>query len=362
LISKKKKILFFGELPPISIHGASISNEINLRMLEDSFFITKVIEIYSIKNHSSGYITKVFFFVRSYLKFIQKSFTKKYGFFYGVVYLSTFGILKNIFVVFIFKITNPKGEIILHFHRSDFKDFLKKKINKCFYTILDFFVDKFILLSESQKNDFNSKNNKYFVLKNTIQNEYYFSKTEQKYAKSYGYLKLIYLGNYIREKGIIELIKAVIKVNKEYVKFELNLFGDFASENLKKEVLSLIDRLDFIRINGPINDENKFLKLYESDLLLLPSYNEGLPLVLLESMSIGLPVIISNIGYIQDALGEDYPLYCEAKSVNSIVQNLNKYYDLGDKLELNFYMLEKYKKYSHESHYNELIKIFSFEN
>lgn len=362
MISKKKKILFFGELPPTSIHGASISNEINLRMLANNYFISKVVEIYSIKNHSSGYIIKVFFFISSYLKFIQKSVAKKFDFFYGVVYLSTFGILKNIFVVLIFKITNPKGEIILHFHRSDFKDFQKKKINKFLYYILDLLVDKFILLSESQKDDYNLKKNKYFVLKNTIQNEYNFTKTKQKSLEKNNCIKLIYLGNYIKEKGIIELVKAVIEVNNNDIKFELNLFGNFASEKLKKEVLTLIDGFGFIKINGPIYDNNKFLKLSESDLLVLPSYNEGLPLVLLESMSIGLPVIISNVGYIQDALGEDYPLYCEAKNVYSILQNLNKYYDLENKLELNMYMLKKYKKYSHESHYNELLKIFNFEN
>jgi glycosyltransferase involved in cell wall biosynthesis len=362
LTSKKKKILFFGELPPTSIHGASISNEINLRMLEDSYFITKVIEIYSIKNHSSGYIIKVLFFIRSYLKFIQKSFINKFDFFYGVVYLSTFGILKNVLIVLIFKITNPKGEIILHFHRSDFKYFQKKKINKFLYNILGFFADKFILLSESQKEDFIFKKNKYFVLQNTIQNECTFSKIKQIDTKENGCLKLIYLGNYIKEKGIIELVKAVIKANNIDLKFELNLFGIFASENLRREVLTLIDGIEFIKLNGPIYDENKFLKLVESDLLVLPSYNEGLPIVLLESMSVGLPVLISNVGYIQDVLGEDYPLYCEAKSVNSILQNLNKYYELENKLDLNLYMFKKYKNYSHENHFNELLKIFSFEN
>jgi hypothetical protein len=42
---------------------------------------------------------------------------------------------------------------------------------------------------------------RYFVLKNTIQNEYNFTKTKQKSFEKNNYIKLIYLGNYIKEKG-----------------------------------------------------------------------------------------------------------------------------------------------------------------
>lgn len=359
----KKKILFFGELPPFTIHGVSISNEINLKMLEEEYDVTVVCEIYSLKNHNSGYLTKFFLFIKSYLIFIKKNFQNKYNFFYGVIYLSTLGILKNISVILLFKLFNIKSKIILHFHRSDYNIFIKKKVNKILFDFLNIFIDKYILLSKSQINDFDNKiKNKVAVLNNTINVEFDFPIKSLNY-KSNKNFKLIYVGNYIKEKGIIELINAVISLNNKFAfKIELEMYGVFASNNLKYIVDSLTNNVDFININGPIYDYEKFLKIHESDLLVLPSYNEGLPLVLLESMSVGTPVIISNVGYINDVLGENYPLYCQPKSVSSIIDIINTYIEFQQKINFSELISENYKQYSRENHRIKLLKIFSFEN
>jgi glycosyltransferase involved in cell wall biosynthesis len=360
-MKKRKSILFFGELPPLTVHGASISNEINLKMLDENFNIKKVIETYNIKNHSSGYVAKASFFLKSILIFIKENCLDQFHIYYGVIYLSPLGILKNYLLVAIFKLTNPRGKVILHFHRSDFNQFVENKFNSLIFYCLDFLTDRYILLSDSQINDFSNNKNKCFVLYNTIQSEVSFFNKDETFINDS--IKLIYLGNYIKEKGIVELVKAVIEANKKFnSRFELNMYGVFASENLKKEVFLLTKNIDFVTINGPLHGNDKFLKIYESDLLILPSYNEGLPLVLLESMSVGVPVIITKVGYIKDALGDDYPLYCEAQSVNSILDSLNKYLNIYQKFKLNELIIDKYKKYSRESHRIKLLNIFSFEN
>ena len=141
----KKKILFFGELPPLTVHGVSISNEINLKMLEEEYNVTVVCELYSLRNHNSGYLTKFYLFIKSYLIFIKKNFQNKYDFYYGVIYLSTLGILKNILVIFIFKLLNRNSKIVLHFHRSDFNIFIKKKVNKILFDFLNIYINKYIL-------------------------------------------------------------------------------------------------------------------------------------------------------------------------------------------------------------------------
>ena len=47
------------------------------------------------------------------------------------------------------------------------------------------------------------------------------------------------------------------------------------------------------------------------DCLILPSFNEGLPLVLIECLSIGIPFITTKVGAIEDLLIKNYPYVCE---------------------------------------------------
>jgi glycosyltransferase involved in cell wall biosynthesis len=360
-MTNSNRLIFFGELPPQTVHGVSISSEINLKMLEEKYDVTKVIEEYSLKNHSSSYLLKTFLFINSILKFLKKNCLNKFDFFYGIIYLSSLGILKNLILVTIYKLTNPKGKVVLHFHRSDYRVFIKNNFNNLIFNFLDLFIHRYILLSDSQINDFTKNKNKFFILYNTIQNEFSFPIKSRNTDSNC--LKVIYLGNFIKEKGIIELINAVIIFNNENnSRIILNLYGVFTSVNLRNNIFKLINGLDYIKINGPIYNKNKFLKVYESDLLVLPSYNEGLPLVLLESLSVGTPVIISRVGYINDVLGDDYPLYCDAKSISSILKKFNEYIEFENKHNLNKLILENYNKYSQENHRIKLLNIFNFEN
>jgi glycosyltransferase involved in cell wall biosynthesis len=79
-------------------------------------------------------------------------------------------------------------------------------------------------------------------------------------------------------------------------------------------------------------------------------------------MSVGTPVIISNVGYINDVLGDNYPLYCIPRSVSSIVHAINTFINYQDKFKFNEFIIENYKQYSRDNHRINLLNIFSFEN
>jgi glycosyltransferase involved in cell wall biosynthesis len=90
----------------------------------------------------------------------------------------------------------------------------------------------------------------------------------------------------------------------------------------------------------------------------LPSYNEGLPLVLLESIYLGKPIIISKVGYIEEVLGVDYELYCEPQSVDSLILTFERFVKIDNQnIATNFVDLWN-KHFSHSLHKKKLHEIF----
>jgi glycosyltransferase involved in cell wall biosynthesis len=117
---------------------------------------------------------------------------------------------------------------------------------------------------------------------------------------------------------------------------------------------------DYIILNGPIYNEQKMSLIKNAKFTILPSYNEGVPLTLLESISVGTPMIITNVGYVKEVLGDNYPLYCKAKDINSIISCFNSFEKIDNKLEFKSYLFQIYKNnFSHKFHQDQLLKIFN---
>jgi len=109
-------------------------------------------------------------------------------------------------------------------------------------------------------------------------------------------LKFISVGRLEEQKGLIYLIESVREIVKENKDIEILLVGEGAK---KDELLEKIKeyKLDnyFNFIGSKTNEE--VMKLYtESDIFILSSVWEGLPIALLEAMSFGLPVVTTNVG------------------------------------------------------------------
>ena len=354
-----QRILFFGELPPKTIHGASISNFLNTEMLKELFLLNIIEEHFNIKEHETISFGKIKSFYFDWLRFVKINLLNKHEIFYGVVYLSTFGILKNILLSTTFKLFNPTSKIILHFHRSDFNSFKRKKINNFLFNFLNLFINRYIVLSNKEKTNFKKQSN-IFVLNNTIETEINYNDLIKFNENKTHDLHVTYIGNFIIEKGIFELVNAIKEINKNGSIIKLQLFGEYSSNSIKKSLSELIFNDQNIEIFPVITGINKFNKIYNTDLMILPSYNEGLPLILLESLYIGVPIIISNVGYVSDVLGETYPLYCKPKNVNSIITAINKFTQL-ERINLNKQVMQSYYcHYSHFSHRKQLFDIFNF--
>jgi glycosyltransferase involved in cell wall biosynthesis len=115
-------------------------------------------------------------------------------------------------------------------------------------------------------------------------------------------MRLIYIGRLDREKGLYETLQAMRLASELGVDARLTIGGSGAEEaRLKRyaHALGLSSKVCFV---GPVFGEDKVRLLACADVMVLPSYSEGLPYALLEAMAAGVPVIATPVGAIPDVL------------------------------------------------------------
>lgn len=117
-------------------------------------------------------------------------------------------------------------------------------------------------------------------------------------------VKILFLGVLIKRKGVSDLLKAVerLKKNVDPKKFKVIIAGTGEEEErlkLECKKLNLEKNVEFV---GWAAGEKKNKLLRNSQILVLPSYNEGLPIAILEAMSYGMPIVTCDVGDISSAV------------------------------------------------------------
>lgn len=136
-------------------------------------------------------------------------------------------------------------------------------------------------------------------------------------------VRLVYVGRVVEEKGILELLVAMSQLDQVGISTQLAIVGVAPDERFKQQMDYLIERLElservdqlgYVPAGAPMKEVMR-----RCDLLVLPSYHEGFPHVLFESMSTGLPAIATSVGGIPDLLADgDQVLLIEPRSPRAI--------------------------------------------
>ena len=116
-------------------------------------------------------------------------------------------------------------------------------------------------------------------------------------------LRLLYLGRLVRQKGLYELIEGLHLAQLHGAAAELMLAGEGPeADGLAVAAAACgVARLEFA---GPVRGPDKIALLSWADVLVLPSYSEGLPYALLESMAAGVPAIATRVGAIPEVVAD----------------------------------------------------------
>ena len=297
----KKALLFWGELPPTVFHGISLSNERILSALSTDFNISKVEDTVSF----GGRLSALFSFFVSLIKLIRLS-SRKVDIYYMNTPMSYLGLCKVYLSILVVKTLSSRVKVISHLHRGDFLEFTKGTRNKRLFERFSSQLDALLVLSKSASAELAGSSlidkNKIEVLHNTVtvlsQKEIISSASDNILNERDFYC----LCNYIPTKRIHKLVEIVNEIPLANVNFN----GTSSSADYMQR-LNKLDTNAICHFGGVINGDDKDIKLQQAKALILPSLNEGMPLVILESLAQGTPVICFDIGYISDYIGQDYP-------------------------------------------------------
>lgn len=111
-----------------------------------------------------------------------------------------------------------------------------------------------------------------------------------------------YVGALSKEKGILNFVKAIPKILKERHDLEFLIGGNGPLFDEIKNELKNNGSYDKIKLIGWIPHDELPDYLNELKLVILPSYTEGLPNIMLEAMACGTPVLATPAGAISDII------------------------------------------------------------
>ena len=120
-------------------------------------------------------------------------------------------------------------------------------------------------------------------------------------------IQILFPARIIKEKGIVELIEACNELWNEKYKFTLNIAGEIDKQNrshLKKNVFeTLLDNPNIYFLGKCMHMVEIYKKM---DVVVLPSWREGLSKSLLESASMSLPIITTNVPGCNDIITDEF--------------------------------------------------------
>lgn len=158
---------------------------------------------------------------------------------------------------------------------------------------------------------------KIHVIYNGVNKQVFFPNESVKKSNS-----LLYIGNLKASKGVGELVAAFIQLKKTHKNLELIIAGNGDMMPEIKSSLAQENLSEHVKLLGSVDHKDIALLIQQASILVLPSYAEGVPNVVLEAMSCGTPVVATNVGGIPEVVSEQSGLLVAPKDINALVQGL----------------------------------------
>ena len=257
-------------------------------------FSKKNVKFYQIKYYTNNfsifsdlkYIYNLFFLLIKIKPNLLLTFTIKANIFGSLV--SWFLKIKSISVI------TGLGYIFLD-NNDNLKIRILKQITKKLYKISTSLNKYVVFQNKYDLKDFLKNNNlidkkRAILIESSGVNLRYFKKKKLPSNKNF-----LMIARLLKSKGVIEFLKAVEIVKKKYPNIKFTLVGKkmSSSDSIDLKLLQNLKRKNYIRHINNVNDIRPVINNHR--FFVLPSYREGTSRSILEAMSIGRPIITTDV-------------------------------------------------------------------
>jgi len=187
-----------------------------------------------------------------------------------------------------------KSKHFIFQNNDDLRLFVNKKL-----------VSQYVVISTKNFNSIPKTEENYSLIKGVGVNL-----SEMNYCppKSKSKLEVIFLGRLLKDKGLLEFFSAANQLKSKYQnQVVFRVYGGLDLENrmaISESELKLHLDSDFIVWEG--FTQNVHLAYSEADIVVFPSYREGLPKSLIEAMAIGRPIITTDVPGCRECVVDEY--------------------------------------------------------
>lgn len=231
---------------------------------------------------------------------------------------------------------------VIHIHFAEYEKIMtgKKLFDNLILNILKKYIDKVVFLSKKTAEEFIAhgiEKSKTSVIYNFSTVEYTHSEQESAIRSIDKKCRFLFVGSIDKRKGICDFLDCLKQIHEPY---EFHICGRYRDDDVKDEVKEDIQLLGASVIeHGYVSGEEKKNIYLNSDVLVLPSYAEGLPMVIMEAYHAGCAIISTSVGAIPEIVGksngfiiepgnkeqllnaiktliQDHQLLCQMKKIN----------------------------------------------
>ena len=149
--------------------------------------------------------------------------------------------------------------------------------------------------------------------------------TYKEYPDDASYIKFLFIGRIMRDKGVNELLQAMKDIHMLYPNASLDILGGCDEDYA--DLLEAEDIKTYICYYAHKNDVRPFI--HASHCTVLPSYHEGTANVLLESAAAGRPVIATRVAGCKETFDEGITGFgCDVRNSDSLVEAMKQFIEL----------------------------------